>query len=158
MEQFKQIFLESLEDDQNLPEFDVSANVIKSDKTIIVGRDKVTLDTNKGLLAQYVVRGVNTTGYSSVIVFDADASGFHEIRTNGDYGNATINMTHGGQKGQEIYIKVDNDSDGNKTITFGTPFKVTGTVAGSTSASAVLHFISDGNSLWEVSRTTGINQ
>ena len=143
--------------ERNQKDFDSSLNVLATGKSITVGREKITLDPNKGLLAQYVVRGINTTGYSAVVIFDADQSGFHQVRTNGDYGNATINMNHPGQKGQEIYIRVDNDSDGNKTITFGTPFKVTGTISGSTSASALLHFISDGTNFWEVSRTTGLS-
>jgi len=154
MEQFKQYQFE--EELDTVEDFISTGNVLQTAKSIIVGKDKVSLDPNKGLLTNFVVRGVNSTGYSSVVVFDADQNGFHQVRTNGDYGNATINMNHGGQKGQEIYIRVDNDSDGNKTITFGTPFKVTGTVAGSTSVSAMLHFISDGTNFWEVSRTTGL--
>jgi hypothetical protein len=139
-------------------DFASSGNVLATSKSIVVGKNKVVLDPNKGLFSAYVVRGINTTGYSSLVVFDPTLGGFCQVRTNGDYGAATINTTTPGEKGQELYVKLDNDSDGNKTITFGTPFKVTGTVAGSTSVSAVLHFISDGTNLWEVSRTTGLAQ
>ena len=143
---------------QEAKDYDSSPNVLKFAKTIIVGRDRITLDANKGLLTGYVVRGIDSTGYSAVTVFDADKAGFHQVRTDLDVGNATLNMTHAGQKGQEIYLKLDNDTDASRTITFGTPFKVTGTLTGSTAASAILHFISDGTSFWEVSRTTGLNQ
>src|SRR3990167_4913761 len=137
-------------------DFFSSPNVLQTSKAVHIGKDKVVLDPNKGLLASYVVRGINSTGYSTLVVFDPTLGGFCQVRTNGDYGAATINTTTPGEKGQELYVKIDNDSDGNKTITFGTPFKVTGTVAGSTSVSAVLHFISDGTNLWEVSRTIGL--
>lgn len=160
MTNHEQIYLEVKDDFEETQgkDFTSLANILRTAKSLVVGDRKVTLDPNKGLLTNYVVRGVNTTGYSALVVFDSDLSGFHTIRTNGDYGNATINMNHPGQKGQEVYIKIDNDSDGNKTITFGTPFKATGTISGSTSASAVLHFISDGTSFFEVSRTTGLPQ
>jgi hypothetical protein len=66
-------------------------------------------------------------------------------------------MTGPGEKGQELYLKIDNDTDANRTITFGSMFKVTGTLTGSTAATAMLHFISDGTAFWETSRITGLN-
>lgn len=145
-------FFDPVKDD-----FFSSANVLQTAKSIIVGKDKVILDPNKGLLTGYVVRGIQTTGYSTLTVIDPDQGGFWQVRTNGDYGASTFNAASPGQKGQELYVKVDNDSDGAKVITFGTPFRVTGTVTGSTNASAVLHFISNGTTLSEVSRTTALD-
>lgn len=106
----------------------------------------------------YVVRGLQTTGYSSVTVFDDKRPGFCQVRTFIDVGNATITISGPGERGQELYMKIDNDTDANRTITFGSLFKTTGTLTGSTAASAILHFISDSNYFWEVSRTTGLNQ
>lgn len=158
MTDFKQFNITDLASKNNVEDFRSSPNVLQTAKTIIVGdvRRRTVIDPNKGFFTNYVVRGINTTGYSAVVVLDADLGGFYQLRTNGDYGDATINANHPGQEGQEMYVKLDNDTDGNKTITFGTPFKTTGTVTGSTAASATLHFISDGSSFWEVSRTTGL--
>ena len=139
-------------------DFTSTPNILFTGKSIVVGKNKVINDPNKGLFTAYVVRGMNSTGYSSLVVFDPTLGGFCQVRTFIDVGNATINTTSPGEEGQELYVKVDNDTDANRTITFGTPFKVTGTVSGSTAASAVLHFISDGVSFFEVSRTTGLPQ
>ena len=118
-----------------------SPNVWKTAKQIL-SNDKIT---GKYFSGNFLVRGVNTTGYSTVTVFDVDQPGFHQIRTFLDVGNATITTTYPGQKGQELYMKIDNDTDANRTITFGSNFKVTGTLAGSTAASAIFYFISDGS-------------
>lgn len=139
-------------------DFQSSPNVLKTFKSIVVGNDKVVLDPDKGLFAGYLVRGINTTGYSTLTVFDSDLAGLHQIRTNLDVGDATIDMNSPGRAGQEIYLKIDNDTDANRTITFGSMFKVTGSLGGSTAASAILHFISNGVKFWEVSRTTGLDQ
>ena len=157
-EQFNLDGMEQEFNTENDQDFVSTPNVIFTSKSVVVGRNKVINDPNKGLFTAYVVRGVNTTGYSSVVVFDPTLGGFCQVRTFLDVGNATINTTSAGEKGQELYVRIDNDVVANRTITFGTPFKVTGTVSGSTAASAVLHFISDGTNLWEVSRTTGLNQ
>lgn len=160
MNEYKQYNIEEEEKkyDVSNDNFVSSANLISSSKTLVIGKNKVILEPNNGLFTAYVARGVNSTGYSAVVVFDPTLGGFCQVRSNGDYGDTTINATTPGEKGQELYVKIDNDTDGSKTSTFGTPFKVTGAVAGSTAASAVLHFISDGNYFWEVSRTTGLNQ
>ena len=120
MTDFQQFMLEP-EEENKYPFLD-TPNVMQIPKTVVVGdsRSRTTIDPNRGFFTNYVVRGIDTTGYSAVVVFDSDLSGFKQLRTNGDYGNATINLTHPGQKGQEMYVKLDNDGDGNKTITFGT--------------------------------------
>jgi hypothetical protein len=131
-----------------------SPNVWKTAKQIL-SNDKII---GKCFSGNYLVRGINSTGYSTVTVFDSGLEGLHQIRTHIDVGNATITLTSPGEKGQEMYLKIDNDTDADRTITFGSMFKVTGTLTGSTAASAILHFISDGTAFWEVSRTTGLNQ
>lgn len=130
------------------------SNVLRTAKQIITD----SRSTGKDFGGNYVVRGVQSTGYSTLTVFDSKGPGFCQLRTNGDYGNATVTLTGPGEKGQELYLKLDNDTDGAKVITFGGMFKVTGTVTGSTAATAILHFISDSTAFWEVSRTTGLNQ
>lgn len=140
---------------QNEMDFELKqSNILRTAKQI-VSDSRVQ---GKTLGGNYTVRGIQTTGYSSVTVFDVNGSGFCQIRTFLDVGDATIRMTGTGEKGQELYLKIDNDTDSNRTITFGDTFKVTGTLTGSTAASAILHFISDSTAFWEVSRTTGLNQ
>ena len=158
MADFKQFMLEPAED-KKFPFMD-TPNTLQTSKTVIVGdvRSRTTIDPNRGFFTNYVVRGIDSTGYSAVVVLDTDLAGLKVLRTNGDYGNATINLTHPGQRGQEMYLKLENDTDGNKVLTFGTPFKTTGTLTGSTAAFAIVHFISDGSNFCEVSRTTGLSQ
>lgn len=129
-------------------------NTLRTAKEIISD----TRIKGKEISGNYVVRGIQTTGYSSVTVFDTYLPGMYQVRTFIDVGDATITTTGVGQEGQDIFIKIDNDTDANRTITFGGNLKVTGTVVGSTAASAILHFISDGNYFWEVSRTTSLDQ
>lgn len=130
------------------------ANILKTAKEIHTDSKA----KGKYFEGNYMVRGINTTGYSTVTVFGPEFGGFCQVRTFIDTGNATITATSPGNKGQELYLKIDNDTDANRTIIFGSMFKVTGNLTGSTAASAILHFISDGSAFWEVSRTTGLNQ
>lgn len=156
IKQHEQFNLSPTQDRQEnkLHGIDNMPNIFKTAKQIL-SNDKIA---GKHFSGNYLVRGVNSTGYSTVTVFDAYSNGLHQVRTFIDVGDATITMNGGGEKGQEIYLKIDNDTDANRTITFGSYLKVTGTVVGSTAASALLHFISDGSYFWEVSRTTGLNQ
>lgn len=155
MEDHKQKNLPNYNPDvQNIPGVDNFPSIFKTSKQIL-SNDKIS---GKHFEGRYMVRGINTTGYSTYTVFDPALEGLHQIRTFIDVGNTTITLTSPGESGQEMYLKIDNDTDANRTITFGSYFKVTGTLTGSTAASAILHFISDGSYFWEVSRTTGLNQ
>lgn len=161
IKEHKQFDLPKRKDERKLGvdlDFISTPNVLKTAKGVVVGADRITLDPDVGVFSNFIVRGINSTGYSTVTVFDSDDPGLHQVRTFIDVGDATVTMTSPGRKGQEIYLKIDNDTDANRTITFGDKFKVTGTLTGSTAASAILHFISDGDAFWEVSRTTGLNQ
>lgn len=149
----------------NLPTQELSQNGVNDfelkQSNILRTAKEIRTDSRsygKSFGGNYVVRGIQTTGYSSVTVFDTKLSGFCQLRTFIDVGNATVTLTGPGEKGQELYLKIDNDTDANRTITFGGMFKVTGNLTGSTAASAILHFISDSTAFWEVSRTTGLNQ
>jgi len=109
-----------------------------------------------GLQTKYMIRGIDSTSYATETVFDSSKSALKKIRTVG--ANSNFNMTNGGRAGQELYLQIDNDTTANRTITFGGKFKVSGTVVGSTNATAMLQFISNGSNFMEVSRVTGINQ
>jgi hypothetical protein len=128
-------------------------NLFKTAKPIL---SNDTITTDKNFVGSFTVRGVDTTTYSAETVFDSSKSAFKKIRTVG--ANANFNMTTGGKGGQELYLQIDNDTDANRTIVFGGKFKVSGSLAGSTNATAMLQFISNGSNFMEVSRVTGINQ
>lgn len=154
MELHKQKNLYKNNNSETLQGIDNFPSIFKTSKQIL-SNDKVSARHFEG---RYVVRGINSTGYSTYTVFDPSLEGLHQVRTFIDVGDATIALSSPGENGQEIYLKIDNDTDANRTITFGQNFKVSGSITGSTAATAILHFISDGTAFWEVSRTTGLNQ
>lgn len=72
-------------------------------------------------------------------------------------GSVTFNATSGGTAGQHVYIIITNDATSGKTITWGTNFKPqAATLVGITSKTSTIEFLSDGTSLWEISRITGL--
>jgi hypothetical protein len=155
MNKFEHYNLPSLPGSQQEKEFELSQfNIIRTAKEIH-SDSKIKGRKFEG---NYVVRGQNSTGYSSVTVLDPTLGGFCKIRTHIDVGNAVVTATSPGELGQELHLKIENDTDGNRTITFGSMFKVTGTLVGSTAAVAMMSFTSDGTAFWERSRITGLNQ
>ena len=70
-------------------------------------------------------------------------------------GNATINLSNATRTGS-LYVIITNDSTGGKVITFGTGFTSTGTLTGTADETALVHFVGDGTTFLEVSRTTGL--
>ncbi len=73
--------------------------------------------------------------------------------------NETINaVTTGAVSGRTYYLVITTSGTTSRTLTFGTNFKTTGTLAtGTTSAKTfVLNFIFDGTNFSEVSRTTAM--
>ena len=69
---------------------------------------------------------------------------------------ATINASVVGTAGQHIWVLIINDATSGKTITFGTNFKPNGTLTGTVNKAAVVQFVSDGTTWYEVARTTGL--
>ncbi|WP_395746615.1 hypothetical protein [Prosthecobacter sp.] len=72
---------------------------------------------------------------------------------------ATINaVTTGAIAGRAYYLVVTTSGSSSYTLTFGTAFKTTGTLASGTSSGKVfvIHFIFDGTNFNEVSRTTAM--
>jgi multisubunit Na+/H+ antiporter MnhF subunit len=94
--------------------------------------------------------------YASTISLDPSLGNFHRTTTVNATGAATINALNAGKDGQHMWVQVVNDATSGKVITFGTNFKTTGTVTGTASKAAVLHFISDGTNWYEVSRTLAL--
>lgn len=92
--------------------------------------------------------------YSATISYDQ----FYNIlsfTTVNATGNATVNAkVH--FPGLVAFI-ITNDATSGKVITFGTNFKSTGTLTGTASKTAVVLFVSNGSTLYEASRITGLS-
>ncbi len=97
-----------------------------------------------------------TITYATTIAMDVSKTLQQKVTTVNATGNATINASVGGQAGQELKILIVNDSTSGKVITFGTNFKSSGTLTGTTSKSALISFISDGTNWYEQFRTLAI--
>lgn len=97
-----------------------------------------------------------TITYASTITMNTSNSFLQKTTTVNATGNATINATVPGQSGQVLKILITNDATSGKVITFGTNFKSSGTLTGTTSKSALISFISDGISWYEQFRTLAI--
>lgn len=72
--------------------------------------------------------------------------------------NETINATTVGVNGQRLFLKVLTSGVTSYTLTFGTNFKSTGTLATGTTTAKIfmLSFLSDGTNYIETSRTTAM--
>ena len=99
---------------------------------------------------------MDTMTYASTISLDVTKANLHKTTTVNATGNATINASAVGTAGQHMWILIVNDATSGKVITFGTNFKSTGTLTGTTSKQATIHFISDGVSWSEVARTLNL--
>ena len=69
-------------------------------------------------------------------------------------GNATLNATSGGVAGQRLTLIITNDATSPRTLTFGTHFRSSGSLVGTTSMAATVSFSSDGTSLFETNRVS----
>lgn len=69
--------------------------------------------------------------------------------------DGTINAVSAGLAGQICTFIIANDAT-IRTITFGTNFKASGTLAGTANKSATITFRSDGTNWYEQSRATGL--
>lgn len=85
---------------------------------------------------------------------DASGNSYWSIQPNG---NLTLTIT-GGFTGQKITILVEQLHTTSRTVTFGSGFKPTGTLATGTTASRmfVMSFVHDGTNFYETSRTAAI--
>jgi hypothetical protein len=93
---------------------------------------------------------VFTTAYASAIEFSPSFSNILKFTTVHATGNCTVTARTG--KIGPVWLVITNDATSGKVITFGAGFSSAGTLTGTASKTAVLMFISDGETLWEVSR------
>ena len=97
---------------------------------------------------------VFTETYASTIEYSPSYANILRLTTVHATGNCTINARTG--RVGPVWIIITNDATSGKTITFGTGFTSAGTLSGTASKTAVIGFISDGSSLFEMSRITGL--
>ncbi len=97
---------------------------------------------------------VYTPDYASTLEFSPSVSNILRITTVHATGNCTINARTG--KIGPVWLIITNDGTSGKTITFGTGFVDSGNLTGTANKTAVVGFISDGVSLYETSRITGL--
>ena len=99
---------------------------------------------------------MDTMAYAATISLDVTKPNLHKTTTVNATGNATINASAVGTAGQHMWILIVNDATSGKVITFGTNFRSSGTLTGTASRQATIHFISDGVSWSEVARTLNL--
>ena len=75
---------------------------------------------------------------------DPTQPGFVDVTTTAGVGNATINASTGGNEGDLLVIRINNDAGAARTVTFGTNFRPTATVVGTASKAITVWFISNG--------------
>jgi hypothetical protein len=107
------------------------------------------------------IAGINMIGngaavaetYAATVSIDT-TKGFHRIAgSNATAAASTFNASTTGNDGDELMIEVTSDSGGTCTITFGTHFKPSGTLAVTLSHYASVWFISDGTNWKEQGRS-----
>lgn len=92
--------------------------------------------------------------YAATVSLDPRASPLCSITTTSAIGNATLNAVTVGQVGQNWTILINNDATLARTITFGTNFRSSGTVTGTTSKAIAVEFVSDGTVWYEMGRSS----
>jgi hypothetical protein len=99
----------------------------------------------------FVNSGFYTLKYAGTVEFNSSISSIAKMAVTG---NVTING-RAGTPGP-VYLILTNDAGAGHVITFGTNFKTSGTLTGTTNKTAIIEFISDGTTLYEVGRKTGL--
>jgi len=113
-------------------------------------------DRERDFIGRRFISTMDTMTYSAAISLEVTAGDVHKTTTSNTAGDATINAATAGLAGQHMWIIIVNDLVRGKTITFGTNFKSSGTLAGTAGKTATVHFISDGNAWYEVARTLNL--
>lgn len=127
--------------------------VIGTNGTAALSFDSVQKGTFYAATAQHLT----TLTYASPTVVTMATGNVFKMTTVNATGSVTFNADGGGMAGQRITLIIVNDATSGKTITFGTNFKPkTSTLVGTTSTTSTIEFISDGTSLFEVSRIINI--
>lgn len=145
----------------NLQFLDSSGNVIF---TIDAANRKLTIpsgatiDMSAGTVANFVSSlfkngAAVAEAYAATVSIDT-TKGFHRIAgANGTAAAATFNASTTGADGDELLIEVTSTAAGTCTITFGTNFKSSGTLAVTASHYASVWFVSDGTNWKEEGRS-----
>ncbi len=130
-------------------------------QSLIKGKVRIGDNTDPTLQLEVGVGAItgnmDTMTYANPMTLDVTLGNLHKTTTVNATGNATVNASTAGSAGQHIWVLITNDATSVKTITFGTNFKSTGTITTTAvSKSAVVHFVSDGTSWYEVARATNL--
>ena len=95
--------------------------------------------------------------YASAITLDTTAANTFFLTTTSAVGNSTLTPGTIQPAGQQIQVLILGDASGSHTITFGTGFLRTGTLATVTSKTVVIDFTSNGTAYVEAGRqSTGV--
>jgi hypothetical protein len=95
--------------------------------------------------------------YSSAITLDTTAANTFFLTTTSAVGNSTLTPGTISPAGQQIQVLILGDASASRTITFGTGFLATGTLATVTSKTVVIDFTSNGTAYVEAGRqSTGV--
>ena len=145
-----------------------AANTFFLTTTSAVGNTTVTPGTINpaGQQIQIVITGdaslystntqMNPT-YASTIAIDTTAANNFFLTTTSAVGNTTLTPGTINPAGQQIQIVITGDASAIRTITFGTGFLATGTLATVVSKTSVIDFTSNGTAYVETGRqTTGV--
>ena len=122
---------------------------------------------NPDFVAQVTGSGVTVGGVSGTGITPTYASSielapylqttrFIAINTTSAVGNATLTAAYVPQAGARLIIQINNDATSERTITFSTGFRSTGTVTCTASKAIVVSFCSDVTTWNEASRTTAL--
>ena len=99
---------------------------------------------------QPVIYNVFSATYDSNIEYSPSFANILKLETVNSVGGCTLTAKSG--RIGPVWIIITNDGTSGKTITFSTGFSAAGNLVGIVNKTAVLEFISDGTTLWEVSR------
>lgn len=107
-----------------------------------------------GGIAGYIAEEVVVVTPGATPAIDASDGGVFTLTPGED---ETISIS-GGQNGEHIFLVVTTSGTTSRTLTFGTGFKTTGTLAtGTTNGKVfVVQFVCVGGTFTEVSRTTAM--
>lgn len=103
-----------------------------------------------------LITGMKTETYANPLALTENLEDCRKITTTSAVGDATITVSNSGVGGKRLILIITNDATSGRTITFGTNFTANGTLVGTASKTAIVEFISDGTTFYEVARTTGL--
>lgn len=118
---------------------------------------KTALATSQQLTAGTCFSMATATALTNAasVAIDLNLGNYFTLATTSAVGNVTLTAT-GHTAGQPVYV-IFSATGGTQTVTFSTGINyVSSTLSVTQDRSFVVHYVSDGSRLWEVSRTTAI--